>query len=116
MLTRFRTIVTALTLTLPLAALTAQSALANKSNFRVYNDSSYNILELYVSASDRDTWDNDILGRDVLPSGSDIQVLFNGSSPNQCLYDIRAVFEGGQVLEDYQINVCQNTNYTFYDN
>ncbi|HEY9620426.1 MAG TPA: hypothetical protein V6C78_08655 [Crinalium sp.] len=102
-------------LTIPVLAATAQTALAGKSNFRVYNDSSSTVRELYVSDSRYDSWDNDILGRDVLPSGSDIQVVFSDRSPRSCLYDIRAVFEDGQVLEDYQINVCTNTEYTFYD-
>lgn len=103
-------------LTLPVLALTAQAALAGKSNFRVYNDSNVVVRELYVSDSRYDNWDNDILGRDVLPSGSNIQVMFGDQSSRNCLYDIRAVFEDGQVVEDYQINVCTNTQYTFFNN
>lgn len=100
----------------PIVALTAETASADKSNFWVYNNSSITVNELYVSSSNRDSWDNDILGQNVLPTGSSIQVVFGDNSPSNCLYDIRAVFSNGQVLEDYQINVCNNTDYTFFDN
>jgi hypothetical protein len=103
-------------LTIPVVALGAGSALADKADFRVYNDSSMVLTELYVSSSSQNTWDNDILGRDVLYQGGEVQVLFNDSSPNHCLYDIRAVFEDGQVVEDYRIDVCAGSEYTFFDN
>jgi hypothetical protein len=103
-------------LTLPTAFLNTPEALADKSDFRVYNNSSVAITHLYASSSARDTWDNDILGRDILPSNSSIQVLFGNPSPSDCLYDIRAIFADGVVLEDYQINVCTVPGYTFYDN
>ncbi|NJR60515.1 MAG: hypothetical protein HC769_17765 [Cyanobacteria bacterium CRU_2_1] len=104
------------TLTLPAVAFTSEAALADKSNFHVYNNSSVSLVQLYISESELSTWGNDVLGQDVLPSGYSTQILFNDPSPYQCLYDIRAVFEDGQVLEDYQINVCSNDQYTFSDN
>lgn len=102
-------------LALPIVPLMAEEALADKANFRVYNDSAATITELYVSESSRDSWDNDILGSDVLYSGSSIQVLFSNPSQNACLYDILAVFADGQTVEDYQVNVCSSGGYTFYD-
>lgn len=102
-------------LTLPFIALTAEKALADKSDFRVHNDSNATITELYVSESSRDSWDNDILEADVLTTGSSIQIVFGNTSPNVCIYDILAVFDDGQSVEDYQINVCSNGGYTFYD-
>lgn len=101
--------------TLPFIALTAESALADKADFRVHNDSASAITELYVSESSRDSWDNDILGSDVLGTGSSIQVVFGNTSPNVCMYDILAVFADGDSVEDYQVNVCSGGGYTFYD-
>jgi hypothetical protein len=102
-------------LTVPTVALMAQSALADKADFWVRNDSSITISELYLSASNRDSWDNDLLGSSILESGERFQVTFGDSSSNTCLYDIRAVFSDGQAVEDYQVNVCTNDYYTFYD-
>lgn len=103
------------TLTIPLVALDTPNALADKANFQVFNESSLTLTHLYVSDSRRDTWDNDILGQDTLPSGYNIQVVFADASPYVCLYDIRAVFANGQIVEDFQIDVCRNTEYTFFD-
>ncbi len=103
------------TLALPMLPLMAESALADKANFWVSNDSVNTITELYVSESSRDSWDNDILGADVLAGGSSVQVLFSNPAPNACFYDILAVFADGQVVEDYRINVCSSDGYTFYD-
>ncbi len=102
-------------LAIPAVALTAQTALAGKTDFRVYNGSSMTLTHLYVSDSSLDSWDNDILGQSVLPSGYNIQVVFSDPSPNRCLYDVRAIFADGQVLEDYRINVCNSSDYTFFD-
>jgi len=96
-------------------ALMAEPALAEKSDFRVYNDSNTVITELYVSESSRDSWDNDILGTDILTVGSSIQVVFGNTADNVCMYDILAVFADGQTVEDYQVNVCSSGGYTFYE-
>lgn len=102
-------------LTLTGVSLMAEKALAEKADFRVYNDSNSTITELYVSESSRDSWDNDILGADVLTTGSSIQVIFGNTSTNICIYDILAVFADGQTVEDYQVNVCSSGGYTFFD-
>jgi hypothetical protein len=111
----FRNTLIAAACTLPVLSLTATAALANKENFVVRNNSSSTITELYVSESNRSTWDNNVLGSDSLPQGGYTQVNFGDRSPNLCLYDIRAIFSSGQVVEDYQINVCRNAEYSFRD-
>jgi hypothetical protein len=98
---------------LPALSLSATAALASKDNFVVRNNSGSTITELYVSESSRATWDNNVLGTDTLPRGASTQVNFGDRSPNLCLYDIRAIFSNGQVVEDYQINVCRNSEYSF---
>jgi hypothetical protein len=102
-------------LSVPMLAMMAPKAMANKTDFRVYNDSSYDIYRLYVSESSMDTWGGDILGSDILPSGYNIQVIFGNPSPSVCYYDIRAEFSTGEVVEDYQVNVCTNDYYQFFD-
>lgn len=101
--------------TLPCLAFTAEKALADKADFQVYNDSNSTITELYVSESNRDSWDNDVLGADVLAIGSSTNIVFSDTSANVCIYDILAIFADGQSVEDYQVNVCANGGYTFYD-
>lgn len=100
---------------LPMLAFTAGDVFASKINFRVYNNTSLTLTNLYVSESSLENWGGDILGSGVLRSGGNGQVDFANPSPYACLYDIRAIFEDGQVLEDYRINVCASSSYTFYE-
>lgn len=102
-------------LALPVVPLTAQQALADKADFWVYNDSEATITRLYVSESTRDTWEDDLLGEEVLVSGSGIRITFKDETSTSCHYDILAVFADGQVVEDYRVDVCSNRGYTFYD-
>jgi hypothetical protein len=110
-----RPIMVASALAVPIVSLLAQAALADKSDFWVRNNSNNTISELYLSASNLDSWDNDLLRSDTLQSGDRFQVGFGDDSSDTCLYDIRAVFSDGQVVEDYQVNVCDNDYYTFFD-
>jgi hypothetical protein len=90
-------------------------AWADKTDFWVYNNSESNITRLYVSESTRDTWEDDILGENVLASGAGIRIAFRNDSPSSCHYDILAVFSDGQVVEDYRVDVCASRGYTFFD-
>ncbi|MBD3880590.1 hypothetical protein IFO70_02350 [Phormidium tenue FACHB-886] len=109
-----RPVMVASALAVSMVSVLAPAALADKSDFWVRNDSENTISELYLSASNRDSWDNDLLGSTVLESGDRFQVTFGDYSDSACLYDIRAVFSDGQVVEDYQVNVCNNDYYTFF--
>ncbi len=111
----FRPVMVAAAIAVPMVSLLAQAALADKSDFWVRNNSHNTISELYLSASNLDAWDNDLLKSDTLPSGDRFQVVFGDAADNTCLYDIRAVFADGQVVEDYQVDVCNNDYYTFFD-
>jgi hypothetical protein len=99
----------------PFLPLMAHRAWADKADFWVYNNSEANITRLYVSESTRDTWEDDILGEDVLASGASIRIAFQNESSTNCHYDILAVFSDGQVVEDYRVDVCSSQGYTFYD-
>jgi hypothetical protein len=102
-------------LSLPLVAIVAPQALADKDDFYVYNNSSRDIYYLYISESSLPTWQDDVLGSDILESGDGFQVVFGNTNPNVCLYDFRAELEDGDVVENYEINVCTNDYYQIYD-
>ncbi|NJL87025.1 MAG: hypothetical protein HC886_15285 [Leptolyngbyaceae cyanobacterium SM1_1_3] len=104
-----RRAVTLSAVALPLVLSIASEAIASKANFRIVNDTSQTIRELYISDSSRDSWGNDILGRDVLPSGSSVGIDFADTSNRVCLYDIRVIPTSGRAFEDYRINVCTST-------
>jgi hypothetical protein len=100
---------------LPLIALTAQSAFADKATFYIENNSDIAISELYLSDSSLENWDNDILGDGILDSGEQVTVDFADPSPDRCMYDIKAIFVDGQEVEDFRINVCTSEQYQFFN-
>lgn len=99
-------------LALPTIALTEQAALAGKHNFEVYNDSSEDIVGIYVTDSQTASWGKNLLGKmSVIPSGSSMQIAFGDPSEAVCLYDILTVFESGEMVEEYGVDVCY---YDYY--
>lgn len=100
---------TAPVIALSLVALTAQSALASKYNFRVFNDSGYSIVKPYVSESSLDIWGNDLTGSTSLPNGYSSQITFGNMSPYACRYDFRVVLSNGAIVEDRAVNDCDRS-------
>ncbi|MBD0334099.1 MAG: hypothetical protein ICV62_01290 [Cyanobacteria bacterium Co-bin13] len=103
-------------LALPVVSLAEQPALAGKHNFEVYNDSSEDIIDIYITASHVDNWGRSLLDRySIIPSGYTYEIEFADPSRNVCFYDIRTVFESGAVVEDYEVDVCHNDYYALTD-
>ena len=82
--------------------------------FTLSNNTSVVLMELYVSPSDSDNWEEDVLGNDVvMPSESGDVIIADGLST--CMYDILGVFEDGDEVEDYEIDLCELGAYAFYE-
>jgi hypothetical protein len=97
------------------AAISAFSIPAEAQDRRVniINDTGVTLVEFYGSNVDRDTWEEDILGADVLPSGSSVVINFDDGS-GQCMFDFRAIFEDGDELIAEDINVCEISEYRYH--
>lgn len=63
-------------------------------DFRIVNDTGYEIYELYVSESVSDTWDEDVLDDDTLDDGESMMVRFSTTSRHRW-WDIKIVDEEG---------------------
>lgn len=87
--------------------------LADGLVFMLDNQSSYDVHEFYTSPTSVDNWEEDILGADVLPSGDAIRVTI-ADGRDVCEYDVRVVFEDGDVLDDVT-NLCETGSYTITD-
>ncbi len=90
----------------PAAGQSAAGADATNQNFTIRNRTGQAIQELYVSAVSTDEWEEDVLGQDTLPNGESVNVRFERAE-TQCNWDLRVVFEGGQALEERNVNLCQ---------
>ena len=101
---------------LPLAAamiLVSSAAFADDLVFNFDNQSSYSIVELYTSPSDVGDWEEDILGQDILEAGESARMTI-ADGRRACEYDLRIVFEDGDVVED-TTDLCETESYTVTD-
>ena len=106
-----RTAVTALA-ALALAAMTAAPAFALDRQVRIVNNTGYTIVEFYGSNKGSKSWEEDILGRDVLGSGQSVNINFNDGT-GYCMFDFKAVFNDGDVVTSKDINICEIGTYTY---
>ena len=94
------------------AIATALPAAALDRRVRIINNTGFTIVEFYGSNTRSDTWEEDILGSDVLPSGSSVVINFDDAT-GYCMFDFRAVFDDGDVLERGGVNVCETETFTY---
>ena len=95
-------------------ALGSAPALAEDLVFMLDNQSSEAVTEFYVSAVSSGSWEEDILGQDVLPSGEASRITIKGAD-DMCEFDLRIVYEGGSVVEEREIDLCETGSYTVTD-
>jgi len=90
------------------------AAMALDRHVKIINNSAYDIREFYASNVGTRNWEEDILGRDVLPSGYSVNVNIDDRS-GYCKYDFRAIFEDGESVITENVNVCQIREFTYHD-
>jgi hypothetical protein len=95
-----------------LALATALPAAALDRRVTLINNTGFTIVEFYGSNTGVDSWQEDILGADVLPSGSSVVINFDDAT-GYCMFDFRAVFEDGDVLERGDVNICEIATFTY---
>lgn len=91
-------------MTLPAAALDRQ--------VRIVNETNYTIMQFYGSNKGTDSWEEDILGNDVLRPGQSVRIDFDDGT-GYCKFDFKAVFDDGDVLVSNDINICKIGTYTY---
>ncbi len=89
------------------------SAQALDRRVRIINDTGVEMREFYASSVGVTTWEEDILGRHTLPSGSSVVINIDDGT-GYCMYDFRAVFADGDVLERKRVNVCEIGSFRYH--
>jgi len=87
---------------------------AENRRVRIINETSWTMVEFYASNVGADTWEEDILGYDVLPSGDSVMINIDDGT-GYCLYDFRAVFADGDVLVRERVDVCEISSYRYHE-
>lgn len=102
----------ALALSAALAFTSAAPALSLDRRVTIVNNTGFTIVRFYGSNKGSKSWEEDILGDQVLPSGSSVVVNFDDAT-GYCVFDFRAEFEDGDVLERSGVNVCEIGTFTY---
>ena len=85
-------------------------AFAGAQDFTLVNNTGYPIYKVNVSAASTNSWEEDILGSDILPNGSSVRVNFGAG--NTQYWDIQAIFEDGSAIAWYNIDLLSTYQVT----
>ena len=99
-----------LALTLFFTSVSSVSALDRR--VKIVNNTGFTIVRFYGSNKGTDSWEEDILGSDVLQSGQSVRINFDDGS-GYCKFDFKAVFDDGDVLVKKDINICEIGTFTY---
>lgn len=95
-----------------LAACFATSALADTNKkVKIINETRHKMVQFHASRVGTNSWEEDILGQDVLDVGNSVTVNFG--TDDYCLYDFLGVFDDGDKVEKRRINVCEISSFRF---
>jgi hypothetical protein len=80
-------------------------------NVTIINNTGQDVIRFYGSNAGTNSWEEDILGDDILPRGNAVNVNFDDGT-GFCEFDFRAELENGSTREIYGVDVCQVSSVT----
>ncbi|NDJ17766.1 hypothetical protein GS601_10760 [Myxacorys almedinensis A] len=95
----------------PIAALSANSALAEDLVFMLRNTTSSPIVQFYVESTNASDWGEDILNSSIEPGETAEVTIADGKTT--CIYGIKGVFADGSTTEEENLNLCELGSYTY---
>ena len=95
-----------------LLSLSAVSADALDRRVRIINNTNFTIVRFYGSNKGSDSWEEDILGSDVLSPYSSVNINFDDGK-GYCKFDFKAGCNDGDVLIKKNINICKIGSFTY---
>jgi len=103
-----------MTMTATLALMCAISAAhAGDQDFDLVNQTGLTIDQFYCSPSTTESWEEDILGVDVLSNGGEVEIAFSRDA-EECVWDLLIVDEQGDKIYWKEINLCETSKITLY--
>ncbi len=91
---------------------TTTTVIAANKNVVIQNNTGRTIWRFYGSPVNVNSWEEDILGANTLPSGRSVNVNF-ADGRRICNYDMRAQFQDGTALVRRNVNVCRVSSVSF---
>jgi hypothetical protein len=106
-----------LVLAVVVLALVISTDIANAQQNRevvLVNNSSSKICRFHASNTNRDKWEEDILGDRVLRPGQKMRINIDDGT-GSCWFDFKTVLCDGTSIVRESINVCKTGRYTIND-
>lgn len=97
---------------LALVLATGVSSAQENRKVKVINETNHTIVHLYGSNAGEKSWQEDILGQDVLKPGQSVVVNFDDGS-GYCKFDVLAKFSDGTKAEQHGVDVCKDAVLRF---
>jgi hypothetical protein len=88
----------------------ASRASAGTQDFTLVNKTGVDIHNLHVSESAKDSWEEDVLGADVLANGDSLEINFDGKAA--CMWDMMVKNEEGQGVYWRKLDLCKAQKVT----
>lgn len=92
----------------------ATPSMASVRTVTVHNKSKDVMVAFYASNTGTSSWEEDILGADVLASGDSLDVDIDDGT-GACRFDLRADYQDGSKAIQENFNVCTESSITFTD-
>jgi hypothetical protein len=90
---------------------TTYTGTGQNRNLTIINNTGQDIIRFYGSNSGRTSWEEDILGQDILPRGRSVNINFDDGS-GACTFDFKAELRNGSTRETYGVDVCRVSSVT----
>lgn len=87
------------------------AAQSESITFDLANDTSYTLTHLYISVPSTNSWEEDILGAQVVGAGETVEVTIDDGLED-CQYDLRADFSDGDSIRVARVNLCESDGET----
>jgi hypothetical protein len=82
-------------------------------DFTLVNETGVEIHKVYVSPHDSNDWEEDILGRDTLPTGQSVDIKFNRTE-KAANWDLRVEDSQGNAIEWENLNLLKISKLTLH--
>ena len=86
-----------------------------KQDFTLVNRTGYTINEVYVSPSQADDWQEDVLGEDTLEDGQSVNIHFHRDA-HPCHWDLKVVYDDKTTAEWSRFDLCTVSEITIHYN
>ena len=91
----------------------AVAVMAGDQDFELVNETGLTIDEFYCSPVETNSWEEDVLGVDVLEDGDSVEITFSRDE-EACDWDLKIVDEEGDEIYWRSIDLCKAMTITLY--